>query len=109
MTGFFSPLGAAPARTPNGPASGGRFGGAAVLQPCPLTVPLLCCLGRRGLQSESPHQVLGRLAQAHLPDRGPQVDHVPLLAAATVEAAEHVVVEVDAERPASAVACVDRP
>ena len=41
-------------------------------------------------------------------DSGPQVNHVALLAALRVEALKHVVVEVDAEGAAAAIAAMDR-
>src|SRR5439155_9101174 len=73
-----------------------------------LTVPLLCSAGGGGLQAEGLHQVKGGRAQLQVVQRRPQVDDVPLLAAARVEAAEHVVVQVDAEGAAAAVAAMDR-
>ena len=54
------------------------------------------------------HQVERGFAEAQVVDRGPQVDHVALLPAAGVEAVEHVLVEVHAERRAAAVAAMDR-
>src|SRR5262245_23899577 len=99
---------ARPERSATGPACGGRFGGAAVLPPCPLTVPLLCPYCWSRLQIERPHQIQRRLAQAHLTHRRPQVDHVAPLATAAVEAAEHALAQVHGERPPSAVAPVDR-
>src|SRR5262245_15692041 len=72
--GFFS---AEPKRVraaPAPPPSAG-WSGLLTLQPCPLTVPLLCPPGRRRLQLKRPHQVQRCLAQAHLMQRRPRVDH----------------------------------
>src|SRR5262245_54958385 len=108
MTGFFLPCGVAWVRTPIGPPAAAGSSGSFARQPCPLTVPLLYSARWRWLELERPHQVQRRLAQAHLPQSRPQLDHVPLFAAAAVEAAEHVLAQVHAERPAPPVAPVDR-
>src|SRR5262245_34804755 len=55
---------------------------------------------RGGLQVEGADQIQRRFAQAHPAYRGPQVDHVALLAAACLEAREHVLLQVHAEGPA---------
>src|SRR5713226_3298313 len=62
-----------------------------------LTVPLLCSLGGSGFEVERPYQVQSCMTQVQVMQRRPQVDHVPLLLAARVEALEHVLVEVHAK------------
>src|SRR4051812_14767683 len=100
--GFFLVRKVGAVRTPNGPAENGRLAGAVVRQPCLLTVPLLCSFAWRRLQVERPHQIERRLARTHLTQGRPQVDHISLLAAGAVEAAEYVLLQVDTERPAPA-------
>src|SRR5262249_20871013 len=73
-----------------------------------LTVPLLCSPGCRRLEVEGLHQVERGLAQVQVVQGGPQVDDVALLLAARIEAVEDVLVEVDAEGAAAAVAAVGR-
>src|SRR5688572_25800130 len=103
--GFFScPSSQATRAAGAAPPKAAGWSSAALLQPCPLTVPLLCCPARRRLQVKRPDQIQRRLAQAQLLHRRPQVDHASLLAAAALEAAEHVLVQVDAERSPSPVA-----
>src|SRR5437773_10795182 len=70
-----------------------------------LTVPLLCC---RWPQIERSHQIQRCVAHAHLVQRRPQVDHVPLALATGIEALVLVEIEVDAEGAATAIAAMDR-
>jgi hypothetical protein len=56
-------------------------------------VPLLCSLGWGRLQLEDANQVDGRRPQVQVVQRRPQINHVSLLAAPRVQAAEHVVLK----------------
>src|SRR5262249_31134442 len=73
-----------------------------------LTVPLLCWPRRPRLQVEGADQVQRGCPQVEMVQSRPQVDHVTLLAAPRVEAAEHVALKVDAERAPAATPRVDR-
>jgi hypothetical protein len=56
-----------------------------------LTVPLLCSLCGRGFEPEGANQVDGGGSQVQVVQRRPQIDHISLLAAPRVEAAEDVI------------------
>ena len=68
-------------------------------------MPLLC--SGCGFEVEGTHEIKGGLAQRHALDASPQVDDVAFLAAVAIEAVEDVLLQVDTEGTAAAVASVD--
>ena len=73
-----------------------------------LTVPLLWSLRRRRFDAKRADQIQGGVTQTQAVQRGPKIDHVPLLLTARLEAMEDVVTHVDAARAASSVGAMDR-
>src|SRR5262245_11970918 len=78
------------------------------LSTVPFTVPLLCSSARARLQVKRPHQVQRRLSQGQATHRRPQVEDVPLLPTLRLEALEHVLHQIHAERLPSSVAAMNR-
>src|SRR5215471_11075592 len=73
-----------------------------------LTVPLPCSWCGCGFEVEGTDEVEGGFAERHALDTGPQINHVTFFGASSIEAVEDVLVQVDAEGSAAAIAAVDR-
>ena len=75
-----------------------------------LTVPWAIGVGVLGcwFQVEGLHQLQRRRSHVLLVQRRPEIDHVPLRRTACLEALEHVLLQVYAERSPPAVAAMDR-
>src|SRR5689334_18646694 len=106
MTGRFERLGSR-SRRALGAGTGDRrlFCRSILYKKYILTVPLLCW---RWLQVERAHQVERGGAQAQAVQRGPQVDHVPLLLTTRVKAVEDVLPQGHAEGAVAAVGAMNR-
>src|SRR5262245_52740638 len=111
MTGWWNGCGGVRARSFPAPGPENRDKSSDVLsgrcQPF-RTVPLLCSGRAMRFQVEGTDQVEGCLAQVQVVERCPQVDDIAFRLAGRLKALIHVVGQMHAEGPPSAVAAMDR-